>query len=28
MLNDVLYLACCIPILWAASALGMRKQEK
>jgi ribosome-dependent ATPase len=28
MLNDVLFLACCIPILWAASALGMRKQEK
>jgi ribosome-dependent ATPase len=28
MLNDVMYLVCCIPILWAASVLGMRKQEK
>jgi len=28
MLTDAIFLACCIPCLWAISALGMRKQEK
>lgn len=28
MLRDALFLGCCIPLVWAISALGMRKQEK
>ena len=28
MLQDIIFLACCIPILWAFSTLGLRKQEK
>ena len=28
MMPDIIYLACCIPILWAFSMLGLRKQEK
>jgi ribosome-dependent ATPase len=28
MLQDVIFLACCIPILLAVSTLGLRKQEK
>ncbi|HOW58371.1 MAG TPA: ribosome-associated ATPase/putative transporter RbbA [Candidatus Omnitrophota bacterium] len=28
MMPDIIYLACCIPILWAISMLGLRKQEK
>ena len=28
MMQDILFLACSIPILWAFSMLGLRKQEK
>jgi ribosome-dependent ATPase len=28
MLQDVIFLACCVPILLAVSTLGLRKQEK
>jgi len=28
MVNDILFLACCIPIFWAVSVIGLRKQEK
>jgi len=28
MLPDIIFLACCVPILWAFSMLGLRKQEK
>jgi ribosome-dependent ATPase len=28
MMPDVAFLACCIPILWAFSMIGLRKQEK
>jgi ribosome-dependent ATPase len=28
LIRDILFLACCIPIFWAVSLLGLRKQEK
>jgi ribosome-dependent ATPase len=28
MLQDLLVLACSIPILWGISAIGLRKQER
>jgi ribosome-dependent ATPase len=28
MMQDIIFLACCIPILWAISLVGLRKQEK
>jgi ribosome-dependent ATPase len=28
MIQDIIFLACCIPILWAVSLVGLRKQEK
>jgi ribosome-dependent ATPase len=28
MIKDVIFLACCIPVLWAVSWFGLRKQEK
>ena len=28
MMQDIIFLACCIPILWAVSLIGLRKQEK
>ncbi len=28
MLQDMVFLACCIPVLWAISWVGLRKQEK
>ena len=28
MLQDIIFLACCIPIFWAVSMMGLRKQEK
>ena len=28
MMQDIIFLACCIPILWAVSVIGLRKQEK
>jgi ribosome-dependent ATPase len=28
MMKDVLFLACCIPIFWGVSMLGLKKQEK
>jgi ribosome-dependent ATPase len=28
MLQDVIFLGCCIPILWAFSIFGLKKQEK
>jgi ribosome-dependent ATPase len=28
MLQDVIFLACCIPVLWAISIIGLKKQEK
>ena len=28
MMQDVIFLACCIPILWAVSMVGLKKQEK
>jgi ribosome-dependent ATPase len=28
MMQDIIFLACCIPILWAVSMVGLRKQEK
>lgn len=28
MLQDIIFLACCIPLLWAISFIGLRKQER
>ncbi|HOW88587.1 MAG TPA: ABC transporter permease, partial [Candidatus Omnitrophota bacterium] len=28
MMQDIVFLACCIPIFWAFSTLGLRKQER
>ena len=28
MMQDIIFLACCIPILWVVSMVGLRKQEK
>jgi ribosome-dependent ATPase len=28
MMHDLLFLACCIPVLYALSTIGLRKQEK
>ena len=28
MIQDIIFLACCIPILWAVSMVGLKKQEK
>ena len=28
LMQDVIFLACCIPLLWAVSTLALRKQEK
>ena len=28
MIQDIIFLACCIPILWGISLVGLRKQEK
>jgi ribosome-dependent ATPase len=28
MMQDIIFLACCIPILWGISLVGLRKQEK
>lgn len=28
MIQDMVFLACCIPVLWAISWVGLRKQEK
>jgi ribosome-dependent ATPase len=28
MMQDLLFLACCIPVLWLFGMLGLRKQEK
>ena len=28
MMQDIIFLACCIPFLWAVSLAGLRKQEK
>jgi ribosome-dependent ATPase len=28
MMQDIIFLGCCIPILWAVSWIGLRKQEK
>ena len=28
MMQDIIFLACCIPILWAVSVIGLKKQEK
>jgi ribosome-dependent ATPase len=28
MMQDIVFLLCCIPVLWAFSMLGLRKQEK
>jgi ribosome-dependent ATPase len=28
LMGDLLFLACCIPIFWAVSLVGLRKQEK
>ena len=28
MIQDLVFLACCIPILWAVSMVGLKKQEK
>lgn len=28
MIKDIIFMACCIPILWAVSMAGLRKQEK
>jgi len=28
LMQDVIYLACCIPVLWIVSVLALRKQEK
>ncbi|MEK8122452.1 ribosome-associated ATPase/putative transporter RbbA [Methylocystis sp. IM4] len=28
LMQDIIFLACCIPVLWAVSALALRKQEK
>jgi ribosome-dependent ATPase len=28
MMPDLIFLACCIPILWIVSMMGLRKQER
>jgi ribosome-dependent ATPase len=28
LMQDVIFLACCIPILWVVSTMALRKQEK
>ncbi|NLC71986.1 MAG: ribosome-associated ATPase/putative transporter RbbA [Desulfuromonadaceae bacterium] len=28
MIQDLVFLVCCIPVLWAVSLIGLRKQEK
>lgn len=28
MIQDMVFLACCIPVLWAVSMVGLKKQEK
>jgi ribosome-dependent ATPase len=28
MMQDITFLACCIPIFWAVSTIGLKKQEK
>ncbi len=28
MMGDIIFLACCIPVLWAVSFVGLKKQEK
>jgi ribosome-dependent ATPase len=28
MIQDLVFLACCIPILWTISVIGLKKQEK
>ena len=28
MIQDIVFLACCIPILWIVSMIGLKKQEK
>ena len=28
MMPDIVFLACCVPVLWAFSMFGLRKQEK
>ncbi|MEN6386260.1 MAG: ribosome-associated ATPase/putative transporter RbbA [Phycisphaerales bacterium] len=28
LVQDIIFLACCIPVLWAISLFGLRKQEK
>ncbi len=28
MIQDIIFLACCIPVLWTVSFIGLRKQEK
>jgi ribosome-dependent ATPase len=28
MVLDLIFLACCIPVLWAVSAVALKKQEK
>ncbi len=28
MVQDIVFLACCVPVLWAVSMAGLRKQEK
>ncbi len=27
MMDDIIFLACCIPVLWAISMIGLKKQE-
>jgi ribosome-dependent ATPase len=27
MIQDIIFLACCIPILWTVSVIGLKKQE-
>jgi ribosome-dependent ATPase len=28
MMQDLVFLACSIPVLWAVSTIGLRKQEE
>lgn len=28
MMQDIVFLACCIPVFWAVSMVGLKKQEK
>lgn len=28
MMQDIIFLACCIPVFWAVSMVGLKKQEK